>query len=476
MLSRWCRWIGVGLCFLSLGVQAQGFDNVKMLAKGEVLVSAEARLLDTGEVIGFEQPQSSMIPASVSKLYVASAMLDRFGPRYRFTTRFLSTGPVINGTLQGDLIFDGGGDPALSTRDGWALVQSLRETGIRQVAGRLIVSEWRFGPEPCMTHDRCKARESSQNAFDARLSSAGLDFGSWCVQLTPGQVGEALHVAGCEGMVKPQVVLDAVTVTPGQSTKLNVKRLSEPAGDRMYVSGQLPEGSDAQRIYQASGDPARQSLASVHQLLEQSGIRLLHGSSVSTTPPPASATVLATIESQPLQSEIADMLAYSNNFMADAMTMALSPAFPASLAGGSMMMERFVGAMPGHGPVTLLSGSGLTPENRTSAHGLVTLLDQMYRRPALFPALLAGLTPPQDGTSKFMRKALEPVASHTMIKTGTLNEPIPVRAMSGYFRTATGRWGAFAILINGQRSTTPLNWGAAMDAVSVDLGKMITDH
>lgn len=476
MLSRWRRWIGAGLCLLSLGAHAQGFDNVKMLAKGEVSVSAEARLLDTGELLGFEQPQARMIPASVSKLYVASAMLDRFGPRYRFITRLLGTGPVVNGTLQGDLIFDGGGDPALSTREGWALVQSLREAGIRQVTGRLIVSEWRFGPEPCMTHDRCKARESSQNAFDARLSSAGLDFGSWCVQLTPRQVGQPVQAAACEGMVKPQVALEAVTVAAGQPSKLNVKRISEPSGDRVYVTGQLAQGSDPQRIYRASGDPATQSLAGLRQLLEQSGIRLQRGSSVSAMPPPASATVLAAIESQPLQAEIAEMLAYSNNFMADAMTMALSPAFPASLTGGSLMMERFAGSLPGHGPLTLLSGSGLTPENRTSAHGLVTLLDQMYRRPALFPALLAGLTPPQDGTSTFMRKALEPVASHTMIKTGTLNEPVPVRAMSGYFRTATGRWGAFAILINGQRSSTPLSWGPAMDAISVDLGKMITDH
>lgn len=476
MLSRCRRWIGVGLCCISLGAQAQGFDNVRMLAHGDVVVSAEARLLDTGEVIGVEQSQVSMIPASVSKLYVASAMLDRFGPRYRFSTRLLGTGPVVNGTLQGDLIFEGSGDPSFSTRDSWALIQALKEAGVKQVAGQLIVNEWRFGPEPCLTQDRCKARDSSQNAYDARLSAAGLDFGSWCVQITPGQAGSMLTASGCEGMVKPTVTMDAITAPAGQPNRLSVKRVSGPEGDRVLVSGQLPEGSEPQRIYRASGDPATQSLTALRQLIEQSGIRLMRGGRVGGTPPPGNTTVLASVESVTLQEQIADMLAYSNNFMADAMTMALSPGTPASLAGGSLTMERFAGALPGHGPLRLLSGSGLTPENRTSAHGLVMLLDHMYRSPALFPALLGGLTPPQDGTSKFMRQALEPVASHTMIKTGTLNDPVPVRAMSGYFRTATGRWGAFAILINGQRGSTPLTWGSAMDAISVDLGKMISDH
>ncbi|MGH8066467.1 MAG: D-alanyl-D-alanine carboxypeptidase [Candidatus Entotheonellia bacterium] len=54
-----------------------------------------------------------LIPASTMKLITSTVALLRLSPHYRFRTAFLSTGPVRNGVLHGDLYLKGYGDPAL---------------------------------------------------------------------------------------------------------------------------------------------------------------------------------------------------------------------------------------------------------------------------------------------------------------------------------------------------------------------------
>ena len=462
---------------MSVPAYADEFTAVKQLAdtKGWK-VSAEAWLLDDKAPLAEFRPDTMAIPASVSKLYVATTMLDHFGPRYRFSTQLLGTGPVRGGTLQGDLILDGSGDPALKTRDGWALVQSLQAAGVQRVAGHLLVSEWRFGAEPCVALDRCRARDSSKNAYDARLSSAGLDYGTWCVQLTPSTVGAAAAVSGCEGMPLPPHEGRVVTVSAAEQSRYGVERVTRAGEDVLQLDGQIAQGSAPQRLYRASSSPAAQSLATLKQLLEQSGIQVAQGGRVTATMPPLSARPLASIEGMTLQMELMDMLAYSNNFMADAMTMALSPSVPASLDKGCQVIQQMVATIPDHGPLELHSGSGLTPENRTSARGIVALLKAFYLRPALFPALIGSMTTPKEGTSHFIQQVSEPFASHAVVKTGTLDSPVPVRAIGGYFRTARGRWGAFAVLINGATERTELNWPLALPAINSDVNRMILAH
>lgn len=467
----------VFLTLLATRVCADEFSAVRALAERNGWdVSAEARLLDEPTPLAQLTPGAMMIPASVSKLYVATAMLDHYGPHYRFFTQLLGTGPVVNGTLQGDLILDGSGDPAFSTRDGWALVQSLRAAGIQRVTGQLQVSEWRFGPEPCLAMDRCRARDSSKNAYNARLSSAGLDYGTWCIQLTPGRAGDPAVASACEGMPQLPHKGQVITVPAGERSRFIVERVTHAGEDVLQFDGQLTEGSAPQRIYRASSSPASQSVITLQQLLEQAGILVMQGGKVTQSMPPLSARSLASIESVPLQMELMDMLAYSNNFMADAMTMALSPSVPSSLDKGCQAIRAMVATVPDHGPLELYSGSGLTPENRTSARGIVALLKAFYQQPALFPALLGSMNTPKDGTSRFIQQTSEPFASHAVIKTGTLDLPVPVRAIGGYFRTAQGRWGAFAVLLNGRTARTDLNWSIALPAISSDVGSMIQAH
>ncbi len=77
---------------------------------------------------------------------------------------------------------------------------------------------------------------------------------------------------------------------------------------------------------------------------------------------------------------------------------------------------------------------------------------------------------------RFIRKGPSSFQDRVMVKTGTLNEPVQVRAMTGYFRTRSNRWGAFTVLVNGTESTPYLNWTMVLERLSEDLAQLIESH
>jgi serine-type D-Ala-D-Ala carboxypeptidase/endopeptidase (penicillin-binding protein 4) len=106
-----------------------------------------------GEVV-IDAPTATapLLPASTLKLVTAAAALEALGPEHTFTTRALAAGEVdADGTLHGDLLLIGAGDPVLSTPGyrRWVyparpatpldeLAMRVRTTGIRHVTGAVV--------------------------------------------------------------------------------------------------------------------------------------------------------------------------------------------------------------------------------------------------------------------------------------------------------------------------------------------------
>ena len=466
-------------CLLPLAVHASGFSQLGRLADKGFLISAEARLIDEGRVLGAIDPERQLSPASVTKSYLAAAALDRWGPQHRFATRLVSEARLgDDGVLRGDLVLDGGGDPALTTEDLWRLVQRLHQAGVQGVEGRLMVSQWRFGPVACITTDRCQARERSANAYSALLSSAGVNYGSWCVSVAPGDApGQPARVTGCDSQAAILEIDNRVETRPDNSgTEIRAERVTRDGHDVMVLGGQISTNARPRDIYRASSDPADQMAMTLLAMLDQAGIEVSGGAETTPAEPPAGARVLAEVEGKPLQELLLRVMNYSNNFMADMLALNLVETPRADLHLGGAAIEAFAAGLPDHGPVTLLSGSGLTTENRTSARGANALLESMYFRPSLFPSFVATLQSPGNGVMRFIRRGSPTFQHHVMLKTGTLNQPVAVRAVSGYFRTRSGRWGVFSALVNGTGSTPYLSWSEVLDPLSVDLERMIDRH
>ncbi|MGQ4878030.1 D-alanyl-D-alanine carboxypeptidase/D-alanyl-D-alanine endopeptidase [Billgrantia sp. LNSP4103-1] len=468
---------------LPLVASGDGFPELAKITEKGFRVSAEARLLGDGgrpgEVLGAIQPERQLSPASVSKAYLAAAALDRWGPQHRFTTKLASTAELdADGMLRGDLILDGGGDPALATEDLWRLAQRLHQAGVRAVEGRLVVSQWRFGPVECITTDRCEAQSRTANSYSALLSSAGVNHGNWCVNVAPGAAaGEPARVTSCDSQSLILDIDNRIETGPsGSATEFSAERVTREEGDTMLLRGQVAHDASPRDVYRASGDPARQTARTLMAMLEQAGIAVGQGYTTSIEAPPASARTLAQVEGKPLQELLLQVMNYSNNFMADVLALNLVETPRASLLQAGEAIQDYVIGLPDHGPVVMLSGSGLTTENRTSARGSNVLLESMFHRSSLFPSFVASFQSPSNGVSRFIRRGSSLVQDHVMLKTGTLNQPYAVRAVSGYLRTRSGRWGVFTVMVNGTASTPWLNWAQVLDPLARDLERMIEAH
>ncbi|MFY0991744.1 D-alanyl-D-alanine carboxypeptidase/D-alanyl-D-alanine endopeptidase [Halomonas sp. C05BenzN] len=460
-------------------VQAGGFARLAELGERGFLIGAEARLLDSREVLGAIEPERQLSPASVTKAYLAAAALDRWGPQYRFTTRLVSDAELDDdGVLRGDLVLDGGGDPALSTEDLWRLTQRLHQRGVREVDGRLVISQWRFGPVECITTDRCEAQARVANAYSALLSSAGVNYGSWCVSVAPGAAaGEPARITSCDSQAMIVDIDNRVETKPDDSgTELNAERVTREGRDVMVVRGQISTNARPREVYRASSDPALQTARTLLAMLTQAGIEVREGATTSIAEPPATVRRLAEVEGMPLQELLLRTMNHSNNFMADQLALNLVETPRADLLLGGQAIEQFVAGIPDHGPLLLRSGSGLTPENRTSAKGVNTLMESMFHRPALFPSFVASFQSPGNGVMRFIRRGSTTFQHHVMLKTGTLNQPVAVRSLGGYFRTRSGRWGVFSVMVNGTSSTPWLNWAQVLDPLAEDLERMINEN
>jgi D-alanyl-D-alanine carboxypeptidase/D-alanyl-D-alanine-endopeptidase (penicillin-binding protein 4) len=223
------------------------------------------------------------------------------------------------------------------------------------------------------------------------------------------------------------------------------------------------------------------------QTLNALGITVAGGVVVSEAPLPPNAYPLAILDGLTLREQLGRMLRFSNNYIADVLTMDLAvdtlATPPADLSGAALVLTQFMGRVMGRmehagsgaqqqglslGP-SLLSGSGLTTENRLSASDLATLLAYQYHNTAHFPAFYGALTVPREAPFGFMRQGSDAWLDRVAFKTGTMNEPVSVCGIAGYLRKRDGGWIAFAVIVNGGPGASHIPHETAMRAVRSDL-------
>lgn len=77
--------------------------------------------------------------ASLTKTATSLAAITTWGLDKKFETIVSATGKITQGTLQGDLVVRGGGDPLFVWEDAIALAHSLNQLGIDRVSGNILV-------------------------------------------------------------------------------------------------------------------------------------------------------------------------------------------------------------------------------------------------------------------------------------------------------------------------------------------------
>ena len=340
---------------------------------------------ETPRVVFRWREHTARILASNTKLFTTTASLARFGREATLGTEVLGSGELdAEGVYHGSLYLRGGGDPTFGSR---------RFTK-RSYGGGATV----------------------QDLADL-LEQAG-------IQRVTGRV------------FGDESAFDSLRGGPdsGYATSVWVGPLSALS----YNRGLFTETG---RGFQAN--PPAFAAARLDDALEASGVPVRLKPRAAVTPPEA--TVLASVESPPMERLLRLTNKPSDNFFAEMLLKDL-----AHLAGGvgttargarvATSFARRLGARP-----RLVDGSGLARGNRASPYSVVRLLSAMYRRDDFDPFVDSLSIAGQDGTL-FDRMRRGAARNRCRGKTGTLSN---VSALSGYCEARSGDNYAYSILMNG---------------------------
>lgn len=416
-------------------------------------VGVVVRSLDTGETLFRRNGQTWLVPASTMKVLTAVAAAERLGWQYRFETRLVATGPVVNGTIDGDLLVVGGGDPTITPRhpsrvdafDQWA--EQLKAEGVRRVNGAVIGDDGAIAPPGLGIG---WAWDDLQEDYGAAFGA--LQYRDSVVEVTmgPGRTPGAPPVVYLSP-ANHDLFVDVRAVTSAEGTTPSLT-LTRPIGTRfLEVHGQAPLGSTPMTLATAAANPTRFYVNELRAALIRHGIAVdgpgRDIDDLVDRPRASEGTTLLVDLSAPLSEIVAQMLEWSLNSYAETLVVAMDQDRPASTGTGVARLRETLTAL-GVPPdsYTTRDGSGLSRNDYLSADALVATLAAAWSSPTLRAPLKAAL--PVAGADGTLRRRLRgtPGERRVFAKTGSMSN---VRSLAGYVDTLDGETLAFAVMTNG---------------------------
>ncbi len=412
-----------------------------------------ARSLATGETLYQRNGRTWLVPASTMKVLTAVAAAERLGWGFRFETRLVAMGPVVDGSLQGDLVVVGSGDPTINPRhperltlfDDWA--RALAASGIRHIAGHVIGDDsavegsgwgtgWAWDDLALGYGAAYGALQYNDNEAEVTMGPGATPGAPPVVYVSPAHHGLRLDVR-------------AVTAAAGATPSMWVAR--RPGTRFLEVAGRAPLGAAPMTDIVAVANPTLFYAAELHATLMRHGI-VVDGAPAdiddqSVRPRTADGTTLLVDLSPPLREIVQPMLQWSRNSYAETLVTALDAEPPSSPDGGLAVLRATLSEL-GVAPegYHVRDGSGLSRNDYLSADTLVQTLAAAWMRPGLREPLLAAL--PEAGRPGTMARRLAGTvaAGRVHAKTGSMAN---VRSLAGYVRTTAGEPVAFAFICNG---------------------------
>ena len=447
------RWLAA-LLFLPAFAFAQGIPVPVAEALKRAGVPIEAVALVVREASGpagnnralvSHQPDKPMNPASVMKLATTAAALDLLGPAFTFKTEFYWRGELRGGVLEGDLHIKGGADPKLTYERLWVAMRQLRERGIREIRGDIVLDRGYLAP---LEHDSARFDGKARRAYNVGPDALLLNFKVVTLRFVPD--GAAARVIADPPIPSVEVMSRVKVVKNGGCGDWQ-ERLSMDVQETgllatVSVEGNYAESCGERAWHVSVFDHARYDEALLRWLWSESGGKLL--GKVRDGPVPAEAKLVYTSESAPLAEIVRDINKYSNNVMARQVFLALSAELdkqPGDATRSGAAVKQWLKDRGIEAPELVLeNGSGLSRVERFSAGNTAALIDMMWKR-ALMPEFLSSLSlAAVDGTFR-KRMNNEGFAGQAHLKGGTLND---VRAIAGQVLSRGGKRWTVVFVVN----------------------------
>ncbi len=410
-----------------------------------------------------------LVPASTAKLVSTASAVDAVGWDHTFATTLRANGPVEGGTLKGDLLVVGTGDPSIDGPAGadlTAWIEALKRLGLTRVAGRVVGDDDTVEePRPALAWAWDDLGYATGGLFGA------LNYGEnrMAVTITPGATAGAPAAVTVDWHARHRPLINR-TVTGITGTPGLFWAEQRPGEVGLTIAGSLPVNSATVRLGVSAGNPTAWFAGILRDRLEEGGI-LVDGPAVDIDdveprPDRAGSTLLYTHRSAPLSAIVRPMLKDSINLYAEAVLRlnaapGVLPTNDAALDGLSQRLARWGIAQEA---IHQIDGSGLSRRNVVAPDALVRVLQVMQDPTGASPFVRALPVAGVDGSLAGRMKGT-PAAGNVRAKTGTMST---VRSLAGYATTADGERLAFAIIVNNFEGSGA-QAVAAIDAIAVRL-------
>lgn len=395
------------------------------------------------------QPDAPLKPASLMKLLVTAAALERWGPQFRFTTRVYLSG--------GELWVVGAGDPGLGDErllrragrprgypfDEWAAALSAR--GVTSL-DKLVLDDGIFDQQ--WRHPDWPAE---QFAAWYQAPVGGLNLNDNCLDARVALRGSTVALE-----LWPPLPADFFdnALRPGPRHAPSVRRT--PQRDTFEFVGTVARDGALGPI--TVRNPSVFFGHALKQALTTAGVHV-PGEVVRRTlaPEQRAAAALVAEHSTPLTDVLWRCNTFSQNLFAECLLKALvaygpdsrPTGRPGSWPAGTEQARLILGGLGVDlSGANLRDGSGLSHDNRLTARQIAVLLTRMHRHPHRDAFRDSLAVPGHDGS---MRRQYAEAALGERLrgKTGTL---AGVQGLAGYVTRPDGATLAFAVLVNGNNS------------------------
>lgn len=384
---------------------------------------ADAR---SGKLLETQNGAQGTPPASVTKSVTALYALNTLGAGHRFVTRVVVTGGISNGTVQGDLVLVGGGDPTLDSNHLAALASQLKTRGIRAVKGKFLVYD-----KALPRIDRIDSGQPDHVGYNPGISGLALNFNRVHFEWRRGSNGYSVTMDARTNKYRPEVSMARMQVV-NRSAPVYTYKSTPKRDDWTVARGALGKGGARWLPVRIPGLYAGDVFRT---MARANGIVLPAAQLVNRAP---SGTQVALHQSDPLQNILRDMLKFSNNLIAEMVGLAATTkrkGAPSSLRASAGEMSRWANSALGMRKSKLVDHSGLGDASKMTAEDMCQAM--VRARAQGFRGLLKeiGLRDAKGRTQKN-----HPIKVHA--KTGTLNF---VSTLAGYMTSPNGTELVFAI-------------------------------
>lgn len=419
-------------------------------------VAVVVQAVDSAQPSVLHNAEKSLNPASLMKLVTSNAALELLGPNYRWKTELYYEGSISHGVLAGNLIIKGYGDPNFTSADFWRLLSNLKQAGIEDIKGDLILDKSYFAAP---AQQQASFDNEVWRAYNA-LPSAFLINGRHTRFKFNSSTSEKNAVSISSDLALPQLdIYNNMRLLPGacrdwrNHMRYTVSNESTTGADpikSITFSGSYAADCEEKFLELSLFNDELYAYYSFKKLWQELGGKF--SGQLQVKQASGLAQKLLEQQSLPLSQVLPEMNKWSNNLMARQLLLTIAAekmAVPATEADGATAINRWFSKQGMGDKLVIENGSGLSRIERLSADALARMLMQAYHGPVM-PEFISSLPVlALDGT--LMKRLKDsPTAKRAHIKTGSLDG---VSAIAGYVLDKQNRRQVLVMLVNHEKAS-----------------------